>query len=314
MEDATHKLTIPPPLREGDRAVIVSPASKIDPRFLDGAKQRLEAWGLDVRLAAHAASEHGTYAGTVAQRLADLQRAMDDEDVRLILCSRGGYGCVHLLEGLRFDGVRRAPKWLAGFSDITALHCLWQHEGLATLHAPMARHLTVEPPDDFCTVAMRDVLFGQTGNRADGGTYACAPHKLNRHGTGEGILRGGNLAVAYGLRGTPYDIPAEGTVLFIEDVGERPHAVERMVYNLRLGGVLQRLAGVVVGQFTGYEEDRSLGKELYAALADVLTCCTCPVCFGFPVGHTPMNVPLVCGSRVRLEVGRKGARLLPLTA
>ena len=267
-----------------------------------------------MRLAAHAASEHGTYAGTAAQRLADLQRAMDDEDVRLILCSRGGYGCVHLLEGLRFDGVRRAPKWLAGFSDITALHCRWQHEGLATLHAPMARHLTVEPPDDFCTVAMRDVLFGQTGNRADGGTYACAPHKLNRHGTGEGILRGGNLAVAYGLRGTPYDIPAEGTVLFIEDVGERPHAVERMVYNLRLGGVLQRLAGVVVGQFTGYEEDRSLGKELYAALADVLTCCTCPVCFGFPVGHTPMNVPLVCGSRVRLEVDRKGARLLPLTA
>ena len=100
-------------------------------------------------------------------------------------------------------------------------------------------------------------------------SYMCEKHKLNKQGTAQGVLHGGNMAVAYGLRGTPYDIPAEGTILFIEDVSERPHAIERMMYNLKLGGVLEKLSGLIIGQFTEYEEDRSLGKELYAALADL---------------------------------------------
>ena len=309
-----NSLTFPPYLGEGDRVVIVSPSSKIDKAFLKGAVKRLRSWGLEVVVARHAASSCGTYAGTIAQRVEDLQAAIDDEGAKVILCSRGGYGAVHLVDKLDFTCFRKHPKWLVGFSDITALHNLMQHEGFASLHAPMARHLTVEPADDPCTLALRDTLFGRGAGATEGFGYTCPAHKLNHRGMATGTLRGGNLSVFYGLRGTPLDIPPEGTILYLEDVGERPHAVERMVYNLRLGGVLQRLAGVVVGQFTGYEEDRSLGKELYAALADVLTCCTCPVCFGFPVGHTPMNVPLVCGSRVRLEVDRKGARLLPLTA
>ena len=106
----------------------------------------------------------------------------------------------------------------------------------------MARHLTVEPEDDFCTQALKDVLFGQA--LRNGSIQLCLPgHKLNHKGEGKGVLRGGNLSVFYGLRGTPYDIPAEGTILFIEDVGERPHAVERMMYNLKLGGVLDKLSG-----------------------------------------------------------------------
>ena len=128
-------------------------------------------------------------------------------------------------------------------------------------------------------------------------------------GSAEGILRGGNMAVAYGLRGTPYDIPAAGTVLFIEDVSERPHAIERMMYNLKLGGVLEKLSGLIVGQFTEYEEDRSLGKELYAALADLVKEYDYPVCFNFPVGHVAHNLPLINGARVEFTVGKKNVEL-----
>ena len=140
-------------------------------------------------------------------------------------------------------------------------------------------------------------------------TYTCPAHELNRRGTCRGILRGGNLSVFYGLRGTPWDILPEDTVLFLEDVGERPHAVERMVYNLKLGGVLERLSGLIIGQFTEYEENRSLGKPLYEALADVLRPYAYPVCFNFPVGHVTHNLPLVEGAEVVLEVEKKEVKL-----
>lgn len=303
------KLIIPPYLHEGDKVVILSPSSKIDKAFLKGAVKRLTSWGLHPVLARHAGSSHGTYAGTVGQRLEDLQAAMDDPDTRAILCSRGGYGAVHLVGKLDFSRFRESPKWLIGFSDITALHNLWQREGFASLHAPMARHLTVEPEDDFCTQALHDILTGAAATPAGCFGYTCEPHKLNRRGTAEGTLRGGNFAVFNGLRGTPYDIPADGTVLFIEDVGERPHAIERMMYNLKLGGVLERLSGLIIGQFTEYEEKKQLGKELYGALAELVKEYDYPVCFNFPVGHVPMNLPLINGAPVRLDVDRKGVKL-----
>ena len=303
------KLIIPPYLHEGDKVVILSPSGKIDKSFLKGAVKRLASWGLQPVLSHHAGSSNGVYAGTVSQRLEDLQEAMDDPNTRAILCSRGGYGAVHLVGKLDFSRFRESPKWLIGFSDITALHNLWQKEGFASLHAPMARHLTVEPEDDFCTQALRDILTGAAATPEGSFSYTCDAHKLNRRGTAEGILRGGNFAVFNGLRGTPYDIPTDGTVLFIEDVGERPHAIERMMYNLKLGGVLERLSGLVIGQFTEYEEKKQLGKELYGALADLVKEYDYPVCFNFPVGHVTMNLPLVCGAPVQLDVDKKGVRL-----
>lgn len=289
-------IQLPPYLREGDKIAIVSPSSKIDKLFLKGARKRLESWGLEVVTGKHAGGSSATFAGTQKQRLDDLQQAMDDETVKAILCSRGGYGAVHLVGKLDFTRFRLHPKWLIGFSDITALHNLFQANGFASLHAPMARHLTVEPEDDLCTTHLKNILFGHLPD------YTNRKHRLNRAGHAKGILRGGNLAVLYGLRGTPYDLPAEGTVLFIEDVNERPHAVERMMYNLKLGGVLERLSGLVIGQFTEYEENRSLGKDLYSALHDLVEEYDYPVCFNFPVGHVTRNLPLVNGATVEFIV------------
>lgn len=290
-------MLFPSTLQAGDKAILLSPSSKIDRCFLEGAKKRLESWGLRVKLGKHASGSSSTYSGTLRQRLYDLQEALDDDEARLIFCSRGGYGAIHLIDKLNLTRFRRQPKWLVGYSDITVLHNLLQHEGFASLHAPMARHLTVEDEHDFCTQAMHDLLFGLHGM-----DYFCPSHPLNRKGEATGTLRGGNLSVFYGLRGTPWDIPAPGTILFLEDVNEPPHAIERMMYNLRLGGVLEQLSGLIIGQFTQLQENRTLGKELHEALAELVADYDYPVCFGFPVGHTTQNYPLVCGAPVRLKI------------
>lgn len=296
-------LILPPYLHVGDKVVIVSPCSKIDASFIKGARKKLESWGLKVFLGKHANSGTGRFAGKIKQRLADFQAALDDKDVKAILCSRGGYGAVHLIEQLDFTHFRENPKWMIGYSDISALHNLFQYNGFASLHAPMARHLTVEAENDPCTHHLREILFGNLP------TYSVKKHELNQYATARGVLRGGNLSVLCGLRGTPYDIPAEGTILFIEDISERPHAIERMMYNLKLGGVLEHLSGLIIGQFTEYEEDKSLGKELYKALSDLVKEYDYPVCFNFPVGHVTHNLPLIEGAEVELIVAKKKVEL-----
>lgn len=298
-----EKPILPPYLREGDTVAIVSPSGKIDKMLLKGMKKHLESWGLEVKTGHNAGKSSGLFAGTVKQRADDLQQAMDDKDIRAIFCSRGGYGVVHIIDRLDFGKFSESPKWLIGYSDITALHNLFQMKGYASIHGLMARHLTLEAANDVCTLHLRNMLSGTVPS------YACKPHKLNQAGTAKGILRGGNLAVMYGLRGTPYDIPPEDTILFIEDINERPHAVERMIYNLKLGGVLEKLSGLIIGQFTEYEEDKSLGKELYGALADIVKPYGIPVCFDFPVGHVAYNLPLICGGEVELTVDKKGVLL-----
>lgn len=302
-----NQLIFPPYLQPEDKVAIVSPSGKIDKFILKEMKKKLEAWQLKPYISKNAGQSWGKYAGTTTQRMADLQATMNDSEVRAIFCSRGGYGAVHLVDKLDFTRFRESPKWLIGFSDITVLHNLLQANGYASLHALMGRHLVVEPDEDACKTYLKDILFGKLPD------YKCAGHKLNKPGVARGILRGGNMAVMYGLRGTPYDIPPENTILFLEDVGERPHAIERMVYNLKLGGILDKLSGLIVGQFTEFEEDKSLGKELYHALADVLKLCNCPLCFNFPVGHVTNNLPLICGAEVELKVSKKevGLKFFP---
>ena len=297
-----NSLIFPSYVQKGDRVIILSPSSKIDKSFLKGAKKRLKSWGLEVVMAKHAGSSHGTYLPSVQRHISCVRPITRLQTPR---------------RKLDFTRFREHPKWLIGFSDITALHNVLQKEGFASLHALMARHLTVESEDDFCTLALKDILFGhfnpETAESVEisenGFSYICPGHKLNHKGTASGILRGGNLSVFYGLRGTPYDIPAEGTILFIEDVGERPHAVERMIYNLKLGGILEKLSGLIIGQFTEYEENKSLGKELYGAIADLVKEYDYPVCFNFPVGHVSMNLPMINGAEVTLETGRKEVKL-----
>lgn len=304
----TH-LHFPPYLKPGDKVIIVSPSGKIDKQLLAGMKKSLERWGLNPVISKHAGSSSASYAGTIKQRAGDFQVAMDNEEIKAIFCSRGGYGVVHFIDQLDFTRFAQSPKWLIGFSDISALHSLFQSKGYASLHALMARHLVVENEDDPCSLYLKEILFGELP------AYRCDTHKRNKTGSVRGTLRGGNMAVLNGLRATPYDIPPEGTILFLEDVGERPHAIERMMYNLKLCGILGKISGLIIGQFTEYDtEDKSLGKDLYTAIAEIVKEYDYPVCFNFPVGHVTYNLPLICGSEVELTVGKKSVELNFITA
>ena len=292
-------------LQKGDKVTVISPSSIIEPDILAGGIKCLKSWGLNVSKGRFVRGKYGNFAGTVKQRLGDLQRAMDDPDCKAIFCSRGGYGANNLLAQLDFAKFRQSPKWLIGFSDITALHCRIQSEGFASLHAPMLKHLIEEGADDYCNRAIHDILFGINDQQH----YQCEGNPLNHTGKATGIIRGGNMAVWHGLLGTPYDINPAGTILFVEDVGEKPHAIERMFYNLKLSGFLDKLSGLIICQFTEFEEHKQLVKELYPALADMLKEYHYPICFGFPVGHVPMNVPIIEGAQVELKVSKKEVSL-----
>jgi muramoyltetrapeptide carboxypeptidase len=297
-------MTNPPSLQTGSKVRLVSPAGAIEPELVTGAAACLKLWGLDVRIGRHATQRLGRFAGDDDQRLDDLQEAFDDPDCRAVFCTRGGYGTIRLLERIRWEGFQRSPKWLVGFSDITMLHACLLRFGIKSIHGGMAKALSESLDSHLESMhCLKDILFGSVPS------YSCAPHTLNRSGSAEGILAGGNLSILYSLRGTEYDQIPEKSILFIEDIGEKPYVVDRMMYNLKLGGVLARLSGLIVGNFSDFEEDSTFGKTVHEIIADAVSSYSYPVCFEFPVGHSGLNMPLICGATVRLTVHADGSHL-----
>lgn len=297
-----NKMIYPPKLKNGDKAIILSPSGSIDSQYIDGACKVLQDWGLVVEIATHAEEQCGRFGGTVNQRASDLQLAMDDPDIKLIFCSRGGYGVIHLLDKLTFDGIKKYPKWIVGFSDITALHLALLQNGIASLHAPMARHLT-EDSLDVASLLLKESLFINIPD------YSLEPYPLNRVGLIKGKLFGGNLAVLSGLIGTPYMTVPENGILFIEDIGEAPYKIDRMMWQLKLSGILGHISGLVVGQFTDCPEDISMGATVYESIRNIVDEYNYPVVFNFPVGHVVENYPLVHGGNVEIEIRDNGVKM-----
>lgn len=283
----------PEPLNDGDVVALVSPASAIDPALIDGAAEALRAEGFEPRIMPHAKDSYGTFAASAADRLADLQAAIDNPAVKAIICGRGGYGAVHLLDRLKVS----RPVWIAGFSDISALHALWLSSGIRSIHSSMAKELTRRLcPGNEANRRLFDIL--RTGRMP---AIEFAPHPLNRCGTATGTLRGGNLAVLDGLAGTPYDLLLPDSILVIEDVGEAIYRVERMLMRLHLAGVLGRLRGLIIGQFTDYRPSADW-QDMYPMIARALEGMDFPVGFNAPIGHIDGNLPFIEGAEVTMEV------------
>ncbi|MCH5345884.1 MAG: LD-carboxypeptidase [Muribaculaceae bacterium] len=296
------KTLIPRPLTAGDRIAIVSPAGIIKPQNVYRAIPYLQEQGWNPYVTASTFARHGSFAGTPEQRAADLEQAFADPSTRAILCSRGGYGVVHLLERLSRLNLRHDPKWVIGYSDISALHGLMASQGIASIHSPMAKHIADNRGGDEDTAALFNILHGR------GNTFTAPANPLNRLGRVTGTLYGGNLAVLTGLIGTPYDILRPDTILFIEDVSEPIYKIERMMYSLRLSGVLARLKGLIVGRFTEYSPDFD-HETMEQMIARVIDGYNYPVMFEAPVGHVDHNVPLIEGVSVTLDVTALGATI-----
>lgn len=295
----------PPFLKLNDMAVIVSPSGKVSPIYVHKAAEILKGWGLDVEVSKNALSETGSFSGFVEQRLTDLQSAMDDPEVKLIFCSRGGYGAIHLLERLNFNEIRKNPKWMIGFSDITALHALFQSNGIMSIHGPMSKHFSEEGESDLSVLYSKMALMGKPLNY----DIPKQSSSLRRVGKATGTLFGGNLSVLTSMLGSKFiKVPRNG-ILFLEDIAEKPYKVDRMIHHLKIAGVFNNLKGLVVGQFTEYEEDINMYASLYESIFSVVMEYSFPVCFDFPVGHTKTNLPMIMGGNATLTVGKESITL-----
>lgn len=285
----------PAPLKEGDTIAIVSPAGAVRERdIVEKAALELRSRGFTVEIAHHCLTRNGYYSGTAAERMSDLATLLTRNDIKAILCSYGGYGCVHLVEDFA-PLIAQHPKWLIGMSDVSALHAACSAAGVASLHAPQCRHIA-HTPSSLATTQLIDILKGGKPR------YNRAPHTLNIKGEASGRLAGGNLSVIAALGGSAFDLFKEGNIIFIEDTGEQPYRVERLMYQLKLSGALQRIAGLIVGQFTGVKEHTEFGGTTYELIYNIIKEYNIPVCFDFPVGHCEENMPLICGAEVTLAV------------
>ena len=291
-----EQIIFPSPLTKGDKIAIISPASHILPDYVDGACNAITQMGFQPVVSTHCKGQCGGYSGTIEQRLADFLEALHNPEVKAILCSRGGYGVVHLLEYLSADDIAENAKWLIGFSDISALHAAMVASGVASIHASMAKHLTQFGVDDEATVALFNILQGKLP------TYQTPSHPFNKPGTATGTLTGGNMAVLCGLLDTEFDLLSRGDILFIEDVGEEVYKIERMLYNLRLSGVLPMIKGLIVGRFTDYRNPDGNGDSMEQMVKRMVEPYDIPVAFDFPVGHVDENMPLIEGAQVTLTV------------
>ena len=285
---AELSILTPRPLRRGDRIAIVSPAGIIKPQIVYNCLPVLADRGWIPYVGENTFNREGTYAGT-------LETAFLDPDTRAIICARGGYGAVHLLDRLDRLPLRDDPKWVVGYSDISALHALMTRKGIKSLHAPMTKHIAQFSGKDGDSQLLFDKLEGATPD------VEVEAHPLNRPGKAEGLLAGGNLAVIAGLVSTPFDVIRPGTILFIEDIAEPIYKVERILYTLRLSGALGSLSGLIVGQFTDYAPDRN-SPTMEAMISRMVEPFDFPVAFGFPIGHVDHNIPMTCSSKVALDV------------
>lgn len=283
---------------------IISPSGTVNPEYIEVASQRLRSWDYEVSEGKHARGEYGRFSGTDEERLADLLEALSDPKVDIVLCSRGGYGLQRIIDsaGLRSIEMPKS-KQIVGFSDITALHQLCGLKGVSSLHGLMCKHIASLPEESEALQLFRKALAGEEL------VYDLPAHPLNQIGEASGTLIGGNLSVLYGLQGTPYSINAvldahpEGCILFIEDICEKHYHIDRMMQNLRMSGVLARIKGLVVGQFTDCEPDPLMKVEsIYDSIREAVKEYSYPILFGFPAGHVDDNRPIRLNTPMVLSV------------
>lgn len=288
-------------MEEGDTIAIVSPSGPIKSDSLDFAIETINSWGLKASIGKHAFDKYGVFAGTDADRAADFQKALNDKKVKAILCARGGYGAIRIVDLLDFSKFLKHPKWIVGFSDITVLHAKIQSIGVESIHGTMAK--SFPSVTEKSLKSLHDTLFGKYSQ-----TLKSTKSKFNRAGKCKGELIGGNLSMLYSMRGVPFEYDYTGKILFIEDLNEYLYHIDRMIQNLKHSGILSRINGLVVGTMSGMKN----GVDEYAGsieeiILDAVSEYNYPVMFDFPSGHEADNQAMIFGTQHKMNVG--GTRL-----
>jgi muramoyltetrapeptide carboxypeptidase len=296
----------PPWLKSGDIIGLVAPASYVKAEELARFLDILESWGLKAIQGKNLFRRRNSFAGNDDQRAFDFQQMLDDPSVKAILCARGGYGTLRIVDKLRFAALRQNPKWIVGCSDITVLHTLMQKNlHMESLHAIMPRHISDGKKDLSSLDSLKNALFGNLKE------YNLKSDRHNRTGEASGILVGGNLSVLYSMRGTQLDIETTGKILFLEDVGEYLYHIDRMIMNLKISGKLRGLKGLIIGGMSGMKISVSgFRKTAYDVIHEAVEEYNYPVMYGFPAGHMRPNMSLILGREVILHVGPDECKLV----
>ena len=288
----------PPYLKPGDKIAVVATARKITQEELKPAIKKIFEWGFDVVLGKNICAHENQYAGSDEQRLSDFQQMIDDPAVNAIICARGGYGTVRIIDKIDFSSFVNDPKWIVGYSDITVLHShVHMHFQTETIHASMPLNF---PPDCKDNEALLTLYRALNGKKL---SYKLKHHALSKQGETEGVLVGGNLSLLYALSATPSDINTFGKVLFIEDLDEYLYHIDRMMMQLKRCGKLENLAGLIVGSMTEMKDNAiPFGKTAYEIISETVKGYKYPVCVGFPAGHTDDNRALIMGRKISMDV------------
>lgn len=294
-------MIIPPFLKAGDKVGIVATAKKVNKANTVAGIEILKRWGLQVVVGTHVFDVYNQFAGSDEQRAADFQQMLDDDDLSAIFAVRGGYGTTRIIDDLNFEKFRRTPKWICGFSDITALHLHLYTLGIASIHAPMPSFYYAL--NEITLNWLQQLLFGKKQIlHVDGQT-------LNRRGAVSAPLIGGNLSIICHTIGTSSEIVTTGNILFIEDIGEQLYHLDRMMVQLKRGGFLNNLAGVIVGQFTDMKDDEPFGMTANEIIYDHIREFDYPIAFNFPIGHTNDNYAIPVGVVAKFNVSESMASL-----
>lgn len=288
------KIVQPPFLKPGDKVALVSPAYWVPQEALQQAADTIRSWGLQPVIGPHTNSLNvNAYAGTADERAADLLWALEDDTIKAMVCSRGGYGSIHLLNRIPQEIFQQHPKWIIGHGDITILLYAVAGAGLMCIHGPMA--FQIADCQEPATSITRNILFGTLPQ------YRIPGNPYNRSGHAEGILVGGNLSSYSVIAGTKYNLPPrQDIILFIEEVEESLHSIDRLFYMLTLQQDFERVKGIIFGTFNSIRYDLQYGSVEQMLIAH-LRQYEIPICCGFPVGSNSC-IPLVEGTPCALDV------------
>jgi muramoyltetrapeptide carboxypeptidase len=298
-------MKIPPYLKKGDLIGVTCSSSKMDIQAAEYAAGAIRSWGYQVHLGITVGTSFHNFSAPDELRLEELQDMLDDPSIKAILFGRGGYGLICLLDKLDFTKFRKNPKWLCGYSDVTVLHNhIHTQFRIPTIHSMMCSGITPETVENEYVASLRALLKGKAPK------YTCEPHAFNRTGKASGVLIGGNLTLLANLSGTASQPDTKGKILLLEDIGEYRYNIDRMMYNLKRAGWLDKLAGLVVGAFTdGKETSTPFGQTEYEIIQNIVKDYKYPVCYGFPAGHTAENYSLTMGVNYELSVSAKQSKL-----
>lgn len=292
-----QSMITPPYLLSGDTIGIIAPARSVIESEVSDFISFIKAAGYKIKYGAHLFGKLNQYSGSVEERLTDLHSMISDPDVKAIFATRGGYGSAQLLPGLDMNLICNNPKWLIGFSDLTAIHSEL-NKSMETMHAVMPYSLAMETPQD--EMSFEKVIRALRGDKL---AYSVPDHPMNFYGEASGMLVGGNLSVLYSLAGTHYEPDYEGKILFLEDLDEYLYHIDRMILNFELRDIFSRISGLIIGDFPDMHDNIiPFGKNAMEIIAERAHKYKIPTIFGFPAGHKKSNFTLIFGRLTTLKV------------